>query len=120
MGNCVTTKNSGRKTNTNTPHKPPRLPSFSSLTSQSIRLNQARPSSLVNKFNHTAESHYEILTLLGDGAAGEVRLARNKATNLRRAIKTVQKGNNLVMHEIGIMKELDHPNIIKVYETYET
>eukprot|EP00928_Gymnodinium_smaydae_P000711 TRINITY_DN10275_c0_g1_i1.p1 TRINITY_DN10275_c0_g1~~TRINITY_DN10275_c0_g1_i1.p1 ORF type:complete len:535 (+),score=103.95 TRINITY_DN10275_c0_g1_i1:67-1671(+) len=65
---------------------------------------------------------------LGQGAYGEVRrgihkeLRGDSGSKLARAIKTVPKdniGKERIQREIGILKLLDHPGIIKLYETFE-
>lgn len=46
-----------------------------------------------------------------------------KGTGQKRAIKIIPKKNvknpSRFKNEIEIMRKLDHPNIIKLYETYE-
>jgi len=59
---------------------------------------------------------------LGEGAYGQVRIGVHKQSRAVRAIKTIMKarvGNmQRLEHEIGIMKLMDHPNIIKLHETF--
>ncbi|KYK64102.1 calcium-dependent protein kinase CDPK2A [Toxoplasma gondii TgCatPRC2] len=67
---------------------------------------------------------YEIDTAtLGQGTYGSVSKARKKDTGQMRAVKTISKSQvkNLerFRQEIAIMKELDHPNVIKLFETFE-
>jgi calcium-dependent protein kinase len=60
---------------------------------------------------------------LGEGSYGSVSKGVHKATSVVRAIKTIAKTK--VKHierfkkEIAIMKIMDHPNIIKLFETFE-
>lgn len=68
---------------------------------------------------------YKILDeILGYEAYGEVRKAVHLATNELRAIKVIFKRKCSSNHqenifkEIRIMRELDHPNIVKVYEYF--
>jgi len=60
---------------------------------------------------------------LGEGSYGTVCKAKHKATQAVRAIKSISKAQmkNLdrFKQEIAIMKMMDHPNIIKLYETFE-
>eukprot|EP00742_Colponemidia_sp_Colp-10_P000181 GILJ01000202.1.p1 GENE.GILJ01000202.1~~GILJ01000202.1.p1 ORF type:complete len:469 (+),score=93.72 GILJ01000202.1:43-1449(+) len=60
---------------------------------------------------------------LGSGTYGTVQLGIHKATGSKRAIKTIPKGRvkniDRFQNEIEILKSLDHPNIIKLYETFE-
>lgn len=61
---------------------------------------------------------------LGSGGYGAVYLARNKNTGTRVAVKAMQKGKisdyESFRNEINILMQLDHPNIIKLHETWET
>lgn len=64
--------------------------------------------------------------VLGSGNFGKVFLAyHNVNKDFRVAVKTLQKkkiGENLkkLKQEIKILSKLDHPNICKYYETYES
>ncbi|KAH0483722.1 MAG: hypothetical protein KVP17_001455 [Porospora cf. gigantea B] len=62
---------------------------------------------------------------LGSGAYGEVLLCRDKQTGAERAIKIIKKtsvnqglGTNL-LDEVAVVRTLDHPNIMKLYEFFE-
>jgi len=60
---------------------------------------------------------------LGEGSYGSVCKAQNKSTKQIRAVKSIAKAQmkNLdrFKQEIAIMKMMDHPNIIKLFETFE-
>jgi len=60
---------------------------------------------------------------IGEGSYGSVCKAKNKMTGSIRAIKTISKAQmkniDRFKQEIAIMKMMDHPNIIKLYETFE-
>lgn len=60
---------------------------------------------------------------IGQGSYGSVTRGTNKATGAVRAIKTISKSQvkniERFRQEIAIMKQLDHPNIIKLFETFE-
>lgn len=69
---------------------------------------------------------YEELKELGEGAFGRVIKVKHKTTGELRAIKIIDKTmlhedleDNDIENEINILKSLDHPNIIKVYEYYD-
>lgn len=59
---------------------------------------------------------------LGTGAFGEVRKALNMSINEVRAIKILKKSQltteelNTIFEEINIMKNIDHPNVVRIYE----
>jgi calcium-dependent protein kinase len=60
---------------------------------------------------------------LGSGAFGKVIMAKKKNSEIYRAVKvilksTIKKKSNFT-NEINILKSLDHPNIIKLYETFQ-
>jgi calcium-dependent protein kinase len=60
---------------------------------------------------------------LGEGTYGSVSRGTHKSTGVVRAIKTLSKGHTKNLQrfrqEIAIMKVMDHPNIIKLFETFE-
>lgn len=60
---------------------------------------------------------------IGEGTYGSVSLGVHKSRKVERAIKTMSKGNpkhlQRFRQEIDIMKDMDHPNIIKLFETFE-
>ena len=62
---------------------------------------------------------------LGSGTFGEVRKALHITTGETRAIKIVyklqvsEKDQEKIMKEILIMKKVDHPHIVKVYEYFQ-
>lgn len=65
---------------------------------------------------------------LGEGAYAVVHTALNKKTNDRLAMKIYDKEKILsnasrkrsVTREINLLKKLDHPNIVKLYESIDT
>ncbi|SOS77369.1 calcium-dependent protein kinase 2 [Plasmodium sp. gorilla clade G1] len=69
------------------------------------------------------EDKYIIDEKLGQGTYGCVYKGIDKVTNQLYAIKEEKKDRlkniNRFFQEIEIMKKLDHPNIVKLYETYE-
>ena len=71
-------------------------------------------------------NNYELCNYIGKGGFGRVYKVRHKLSNQYRAMKIIKfqpsTQNNLItiQKEINILKSLDHPNIIKVYEFYKT
>ena len=69
---------------------------------------------------------YQIIRKIGEGSYGSVFLAINSLTKQNVAIKKINKikENEIddleIKNEINILKKLDHPNIVKIYEFYDT
>ena len=67
---------------------------------------------------------YDVVKQLGKGGYGKVYEVKNKKTGELRACKHLSKLNikNLdkFRREIEILKKMDHPNIIRIYEVYES
>ena len=69
---------------------------------------------------------YKVLNKLGDGSYGTVYSAINILTGSKIAMKKIEKikENEIddlqIKNEIDILKKLDHPNIVKIYEFYDT
>lgn len=68
---------------------------------------------------------YQVGKLLGEGSYGQVKLVLQRRTNMERAMKVVVKAGvsaeekEQMMKEVSILKSLDHPNIIKIFDIYE-
>ena len=69
---------------------------------------------------------YDSLKVLGEGAFGKVEKVRHKISKQIRAMKIIHKDQiqlgseeeQALIKEINIVKTLDHPNIMKVFEYY--
>ena len=80
---------------------------------------------VIRKQSGNPFDNYKLLKKLGQGTFGQVYKIIHKKTGNIRAMKIIPK-NNLkpgftdkdIIHEITIMKNLDHPHIIKLYEFY--
>ena len=69
---------------------------------------------------------YEILHDLGEGTFGSVKLGKHNQKDNYVAIKVLEKSRireqadiDRVVREIKILKEIDHPNFVKLYEIIE-
>ena len=68
---------------------------------------------------------YEVHGVLGEGGFATVRKGIHHVTKQVFAVKTIDlcKIKNdqldLLRNEVNIMKMLDHPNVVKLYETFE-
>jgi calcium-dependent protein kinase len=83
---------------------------------------------LVQKCAGDPLEHYEILNKLGEGTFGEVFKVLHKSYKCIRAMKVINKIKTCmgeeeekdIINEINILKDLDHPNILKVFEYFNT
>ena len=78
----------------------------------------------VQKADGNLLDSYDVIKQLGKGGYGKVYEIRSKKTGEIRACKHLSKLNikNLekFKREIEILKKMDHPNIIKLYEVFES
>ena len=83
---------------------------------------------LFEKFSKQTDykKKYEYIQMLGSGSFGKVRLyVDRQCKTLRYAIKTLKKDFlnkhmiDSIEREVDILRSLDHPNIVKYFETYE-
>lgn len=72
-------------------------------------------------------NQYVVGKTLGSGATGKVKLATNEKTGQRVAIKIINKKNlrakqmeEEIKREITIMKQLKHPNVVKLFEVLDS
>lgn len=78
---------------------------------------------LLNK-KHPSEV-YKQIGEIGEGSYGSIIKVKHRLTHEIRAMKIIQKrrmaygiDENKILEEIKILKSLDHPNIIKIYEFF--
>lgn len=67
-------------------------------------------------------AQYDFQEKLGEGTFGVVRVGAHKETGIRRAIKSVPKmllDESGLWLEIEIMRMIDHPNIMRLFTTFE-
>jgi calcium-dependent protein kinase len=70
------------------------------------------------------EDFYQIeKKVIGEGSYGSVQKCQSKDTGQSRALKTINKSlvknADQFKEEMAIMKLLDHPNIVRLHETFE-
>ena len=79
----------------------------------------------VKKGDGTLRDSYKIGKVLGEGAFGEVRLCTSRESGEKRAVKVLKKDQMdeeetaAMLNEINILKGIDHPNIVKIFEYFE-
>ena len=82
---------------------------------------------IVSKYSNTdILKNFEFVYMLGNGAFGKVKLYRDRNDKtILYAIKTLKKNNipkyefELLKTEVKILSELDHPNIVNYFGTFE-
>jgi len=83
---------------------------------------------LVPEVNQDPYEIYHSIKCLGEGSFGKVFKVKHKISGEYRAMKVINKYSTSlspeeeeeILKEINILKMLDHPNIIKVYEYFNT
>jgi serine/threonine protein kinase len=75
----------------------------------------------------TTTDFYKIGRMLGKGAFGKVNLGMHKLARKLVAIKSINKqflnderSRKKVMQEVSIIKRTRHPNVVKLFETFES
>lgn len=84
----------------------------------------SRNAFILDNSHKLLESEYDVdVNKLGQGSYGSVSKAVCKKSKVVRAVKTIPKSQvkNIPRFraEIAIMREMDHPNIVKLFETFE-
>ncbi|GIX65411.1 calcium-dependent protein kinase 4 [Babesia caballi] len=87
---------------------------------------KATPGMFVTCANGSFRQNYKAVKLLGKGSFGEVLLCLNRATGQQYAVKVIikssvkRKGDHeSLLREVNVLKALDHPNIMKIFEFFE-
>ena len=80
---------------------------------------------LVNRNHNSQKDSYKILEKLGEGSYGVVWKVKQRKSNLIRAMKKITKNMNSkndtvneIINEIEVLKKIDHPNIVKIFEFF--
>ncbi|UKJ88413.2 calmodulin-like domain protein kinase [Theileria orientalis] len=87
---------------------------------------KATPGMFVRRSKASFRENYKAVKLLGKGSFGEVLLCIHRITGIQYAIKVIcknsmkKKGDHeALLREVEVLKSLDHPNIMKIYEFFE-
>lgn len=92
--------------------------------SEVLKSLEVRKQWFIHSRTEPIDTYYEFLNEIGKGNYGTVVKARELNTNRIFAVKVIQKNRILESHtfkqEIEILQFLDHPNIVKLNECFET
>ncbi len=84
------------------------------------------PRMLVSERRNPIEINYEVLEVIGQGGFGVVKKVKHKELDVIRALKIIRKSKyksnaelKMIKNEISVMKMVDHPNIVKLFEFFE-
>uniref|UniRef100_A0A131YVY8 MAP/microtubule affinity-regulating kinase 3 n=1 Tax=Rhipicephalus appendiculatus TaxID=34631 RepID=A0A131YVY8_RHIAP len=103
--------------------KSPKLPTGEEVSVLAPRTTSA-PRSRTSEEPHIGR--YRLLKTIGKGNFAKVKLAKHVPTGKEVAIKIIDKTQlnpsslQKLFREVRIMKMLDHPNIVKLYQVIET
>jgi len=95
------------------------------VTITNVQHSGIRAADFVGRTQGKLRDYYRIGKVLGTGAFGEVRMCVHRESSAQRAVKVLRKSHmdddekRMLFNEINILKEIDHPNIIKMYEFFE-
>lgn len=73
----------------------------------------------------TFAEKYNIVCMLGKGSFGEVLKCKDRITQQEYAVKVISKASaknkdtSTILREVELLKKLDHPNIMKLFEILE-
>lgn len=89
-------------------------------------ISEIQPSDFIGRKQGSIKDFYDIEEKIGSGGYSKVYRAKQKITGIYRIIKVIKKNvpgmftKDEILKEINIMKQIDHPNIMKVIEYYST
>ena len=79
----------------------------------------------IGKSKNNPKEKYVTLQIIGEGNYARVYKVKNKYTNIEYAMKVIKKSSacsteeeNHILNEIEVLKKLDHPSILKIFELY--
>ena len=101
-------------------NNPNKLPVVRTISGLPISLG-----TIIRKNNKKIDDKYIISKIIGEGGYGSVIKVIHKSTGQVRAMKIISKDNLRpgyteleIFREINILKKLEHPNIMKLFEFY--
>uniref|UniRef100_A0A3B0N531 non-specific serine/threonine protein kinase n=1 Tax=Theileria annulata TaxID=5874 RepID=A0A3B0N531_THEAN len=104
----------------------PRSGRKDTLESKETVVLKPTPGMFVRRSKASFKDNYKAVKLLGKGSFGEVLLCIHRVTGIRYAIKVIckssmkKKGDHeALLREVEVLKSLDHPNIMKIFEFFE-
>lgn len=123
MGNCISggTKSSGR----NAEIMRKQSSAFSEPRNELGRQQALIRNNANNRQSFSIDKFYERVKILGEGSLGSVELVKKKGSDRQYALKSIitelvsEEFLQELRNEVEVLRDLDHPNIVKLYETYE-
>ncbi|OMJ73429.1 hypothetical protein SteCoe_27875 [Stentor coeruleus] len=89
-------------------------------------LSKRSLSKVISKRQANPKTLYKNLKMIGKGTYSSVYLVENKKTSAKRAMKEIRKSalkenaQETIYNEIIILSQLDHPNIVKIFEVIDS
>lgn len=114
-----------RSRQTDSAKKQPVASAAAAAPAPAKHLNFTNEDFVHEKSQRVDDAYYFMKPPIGSGLFGAVYRAKHKKSGVIRAIKRIKKdhvnGANLqsLLNDVDILKKLDHPNIIKVYEFFQ-
>ncbi|XP_042543525.1 sperm motility kinase 4A-like [Dipodomys spectabilis] len=71
--------------------------------------------------NDLCRAHYQVLRTIREGSFASIKLAKHLPTDTLVAVKVLEKlDSTFFATELDILRSVEHPNIVKLYEEVET
>jgi calcium-dependent protein kinase len=86
---------------------------------ENISQVQVHPSLFISKNPNKFSQIYRPGQSLGKSSSKEVRLCYNRDSNKKSVVKVIKKQENDALNEVKILKQLDHPGIVRLFEYFE-